>query len=295
MRPTRRLSLLALSAGLAVTGGLVGCGAPKKTAASSAGSGSGAATTASCTPSAMGTVTKGKLTIGTDNPAYAPWFQDNKPSNGKGYESAVGDAIAKDLGYPSSAVTWVKAPFNSVVVAGPKNFDFDLNQVSISPERAKAVSFSSGYYDVTQAVVTYKGSKIAAAKTVAALKSARLGAQVGTTSYTAITDQIEPSRKPAVFDTNDLAVQALKNHQIDGLVVDLPTAFYVTGAQLDDGAIVGQLPAAGGAPEQFGAVLKKGSALTPCISRAVDHLRSQGILARLSQQWLTGQGAPKLS
>lgn len=143
---------------------------------------------------------------------------------------------------------------------GPKKFDFDLNQVSISPERAKQVDFSSGYYDVTQAVVTYKGSKIAGAKSIADLKNAKLGAQVGTTSYTAITDQIKPSNKPAVYDSNDLAVQALKSKQIDGLVVDLPTAFYVTSAQLDNGVIVGQLPSATGKPEQFGAVLQKGPA-----------------------------------
>lgn len=240
-------------------------------------------------------MTKGKLTLGTDDPAYAPWFVDNKPANGKGYESAVGYAVAKALGYDKSSVVWTKVPFNNAITPGKKAFDLDLNQVSISADRAKAVDFSSGYYDVTQAVVTYRGSKIAGAKQVSALKGAKLGAQVGTTSYTAIVNQIKPSAKPAVFDTNDQAVQALKNHQIDGIVVDLPTAFYMTGAQLDDGVIAGQLPAAGDKPEQFGAVLSKGSPLTSCVTKAVNGLRADGRLTTLAETWLSRQGAPKLS
>lgn len=296
MRTNRRLSLLTLAVGLAVTGGLVGCGAPKKdAAAASTGSGPGSSSAVSCSPASMNTVAKGKLTIGTDNPAYGPWFQDNKPANGKGYESAVGFAIAENLGFAQPDVSWIRVPFTNAITPGPKTFDIDLNQVSIDPARAKKVDFSSGYYDVTQAVVTNKGSKIASAKTVADLKGAKLGAQVGSTSYTAITDQIKPSSKPAVFDSNDLAVQALKSKQIDGIVVDLPTAFYVTSAQLNNGVIVGQLPSATGKPEQFGAVLRKGSSLTPCISKAVDALRRNGTLTKLSEQWLTGQGAPKLS
>lgn len=296
MRTISRFPLLVLATGLAVTGGIAGCGAPKKDAApASATGGSGSAAAAPCSPSSMDTVSKGKLTIGTDNPAYGPWFADNKPENGKGYESAVGFAIAKNLGFAQTAVSWTRVPFTNAITPGPKKFDFDLNQVSIDPARAKAVDFSSGYYDVTQAVVTYQGSKIAGAKSIADLKNAKLGAQVGTTSYTAITDQIKPSSKPAVFDSNDLAVQALKSKQIDGLVVDLPTAFYVTSAQLEGGVIVGQLPSATGKPEQFGAVLKKGSSLTSCISKAVDALRQDGTLTKLSQKWLTGQGAPKLS
>ncbi|WP_425484799.1 transporter substrate-binding domain-containing protein [Flexivirga oryzae] len=160
--------------------------------------------------------------------------------------------------------------------------------------RKKAVDFSSGYFDVTQAVISVKGSKIAGAKTVAALRNAKLGAQVGTTSYNAIVDQIKPASQPAVYDTNDQAVQALKNHQIDGIVVDLPTAFYMTSAQLKSGVIIGQLPTTG-KPEQFGAVLTKGSPLTPCVTKAVNTLRSNGTLTKLANKWLTGQGAPKLS
>lgn len=273
------------------------CGAPKDestTAAPGAG-GSGTATADACAKDSLQLTTAGKLTIATDKPVYEPWFVDDDPSNGKGFEGAVAYAIAEKMGFTKDAVTWVRVPFNNVVTPGTKNFDFDLNEFSITEDRKKAVDFSTGYYDVAQTVVTYKGSPIDGKTSMADLAGAKLGAQVGTSSLTAITEQIKPSAKPSVFDTNDLAVQALKNKQIDGLVVDLPTAFYVTSAQLTGGVIVGQLPAAGGQPEQFGAVLAKGSALTPCVSKAVDALRADGTLDTLATEWLSGQGAPKLS
>ena len=248
-----------------------------------------------CTPDAMQTVTDGTLTIATDDPAFEPWFVDNDPTNGKGYESAVAYAVAEQLGYTQDQVAWVKVPFNKVVQPGPKDFDFDVNQVSITEARRKAVDFSSGYYDVVQALITNKGSAIDGATSIADLADAKLGAQVGTTSYTAITDQIQPSVDPAVFDTNDQAVQALKNGQIDGIVVDLPTAYFMTAVQLDDGVIVGQLPLPDGEPEQFGAVLAKDSPLTDCVSSAVDTLREDGVLDQIGQEWLAQQGAPELS
>lgn len=254
-----------------------------------------ATTSDECTPDSMQTLTAGTLTIATDEPAFEPWVVDNDPTNGEGYESAVGYAIAEQLGYTAEQVTWVRVPFNKVVQPGPKDFDFDLNQVSITEARGKAVDFSSGYYDVVQTVITNKGSAIDGATSVADLADAKLGAQVGTTSYTAITDQIQPSQEPAVFDTNDQAVQALKNGQIDGIVVDLPTAYYMTAVQLDDGVIVGQLPLPEGEPEQFGAVLAKDSPLTDCVSSAVDALREDGILDQINQEWLAQQGAPELS
>jgi polar amino acid transport system substrate-binding protein len=248
-----------------------------------------------CTPDSMETVADGTLTIATDDPAYEPWFVDNDPTNGKGYESAVAYAVAEQLGYTADQVTWVTVPFNKVVQPGPKDFDFDVNQVSITEARRKAVDFSSGYYDVVQTVITNKGSSIDGTTSVADLADAKLGAQVGTTSYTAITDQIQPSQDPAVFDTNDQAVQALNNGQIDGIVVDLPTAYFMTAVQLDDGVIVGQLPLPDGEPEQFGAVLGLDSPLTDCISGAVDALRDDGILDQINQEWLAQQGAPELS
>jgi polar amino acid transport system substrate-binding protein len=247
-----------------------------------------------CAKDKLAVKTAGTLTVGTDKPAYEPWFSGNDPSNGKGYESAVTYAVAKKLGFEQAAVKWQTVQFNTAFAPGPKAFDLDVNQVSISEERRKAVDFSSGYYDVRQTVITTAGSKIAEAKSVADLADAKLGAQVGTTSYTALRDQVKPKQKPAVFDTNDLAVQALKNKQIDGIVVDLPTAFYMTAAQLDNGKIVGQLPA-GGQAEQFGFVLAKNSKLTGCVTQAVDALKADGTLANLQKQYLTESGAPELS
>ncbi|MDZ5663717.1 amino acid ABC transporter substrate-binding protein [Nocardioides sp. zg-1308] len=264
------------------------------TSSDSAGSSESPAADA-CTPDSMETVADGTLTIATDTPAYEPWFVDNDPTNGEGYESAVAYAIAEELGYTAEQVSWVTVPFNKVVQPGPKDFDFDVNQVSITEARRKAVDFSSGYYDVVQTVITNEGSAIDGATSVADLADAKLGAQVGTTSYTAITDTIQPSEDPAVFDTNDQAVQALKNGQIDGIVVDLPTAYFMTAVQLDDGVIVGQLPLPEGEPEQFGAVLAKDSPLTDCVSSAVDALREDGILDQINQEWLAQQGAPELS
>jgi len=258
-------------------------------------SGSPSASEDTCPPGALTTRTPGKLTIGTDNPAYAPWFSDNKPSNGKGFESAVAYQVANRLGYPQSNVVWTSVPFNNAIAPGPKAYDIDINQFSITPERKQAVDFSSPYYLVRQTVITIKGSKIAGATTIAALRGARLGAQVGTTSYQAITEEIKPTVKPSVFNNNDDAKKALQNGTIDGLVVDLPTAFYMTGAELTGGVIVGQLPQVG-VPEQFGIVLDKDSPLTGCVSKAVDQLRQDGTLAVLEKTWLAGTGgAPELS
>ncbi len=257
--------------------------------------GTATSTANSCPPGALDTKAAGKLTIGTDNPAYEPWFSDNKPSNGKGFESAVAYQVAQRLGYPAANVTWTQVPFNNAIAPGPKPYDMDINQFSITDERKRAVDFSSAYYLVRQTVITLKGDKIASATTIAGLKDAKLGAQVGTTSYQAITDVIKPTTKPQVFNSNDDAKKALQNGTIDGLVVDLPTAFYMTGAELDNGVIVGQLPQVG-VPEQFGIVLDKDSPLTPCVKQAVDQLRQDGTLAVLEKTWLAGtSGARELS
>ena len=246
------------------------------------------------TAGSLKTLNSGFLTIGTDDPAYTPWFANNKPANGKGFESAVAYAVAKQLGYPAAKVKWVKAPFNTVIQPGKKSFDLDINEVSITPERAKAVDFSTGYYDVAQALITTTKSKIAKAKTIADLGNAKLGAAVGTTSYSTITDVIKPKAKPSVFDTNDIATQALINGQIDGLVLDLPTAFYVAAASLKNGLIVGQFTPKSGS-EQFGLVLSKGSALTKSVSAAVDALRANGTLKKIAAKWLSNTaGAPVL-
>jgi polar amino acid transport system substrate-binding protein len=247
-----------------------------------------------CDPSGLSTKTGGTLTIGTDSPAYPPWFVDNKPANGHGYESAVAYAVADKLGYSTGKVKWTVVSFNNAIAPGAKPYDIDINEFSISAERRKAVDFSSPYYDVHQAVVALKTSPLTKTKSVADLKSAKLGAQVGTTSYDAITQVVKPSQQPQVFNNNDDAKKALQNGQIQGLVLDLPTAFEVT-SEIDGAQIVGQLPQPSGTPEQFGIVLDKGSSLTPCVSKAVDSLKSDGSLDKLQQQWLSADaGAPEL-
>jgi polar amino acid transport system substrate-binding protein len=277
-----RRAVAAATIGLLATA--VGCAPQPEDKAASTPSGSASN---ACAKGKLATKTSGKLTIATDEPAYEPWFKDDKPANGKGYESAVAYAVAKQLGYDKSAVVWQGVPFNKAFAPGEKTFDFDINQVSISAERKKAVDFSSGYYDVRQAVVALKGSKAAKATGIAGLKNLKLGAQVGTTSLNYISDVVKPSQQEAAFSKNDQAVSALKNGQVDAIVVDLPTAFYITSAQVTNAKIVGQFENQGGTPEQFGLVLDKGSDLTSCVTSAVDALRKAGTLAKLEKQWLS--------
>lgn len=282
----RRRSARMIAASIAVT---VAAGL----ALTACGSSETAAGGSSCEAGKLATKTAGTLTIATDEPVYEPWFVDNDPTNGKGFEGAVAYAVASKLGYPKDKVTWVRAGFDSVISPAPKKFDFDINEFSITPDRAKVVTFSTGYYDVAQAVVTTADSKIAGAASVADLKGAVLGAQLGTTSLKVINDVIKPTDKPAVFNTNDDAVKALQNGQIDGVVTDLPTAFYMSGAQLDNGKVVGQLPA-GGDAEQFGLLMEKDSSIAGCVSTAVDALRADGTLKGLATEWLAKAGAPEL-
>lgn len=267
--------------------GLAGCAPQSATPNPSAAPGQ------VCTKdSGMPTKTAGKLTIGTDDPAYAPWFKDNKPENGEGFESAVAHAVAEKLGYGREDLTWIRVKFDSAIAPGPKDFDFVINQFSITDERKEAVDFSSPYYLVRQAVVAMKSSKIAGKSSLADLSNAKLGAQVGTTSFQAITDVIKPKTKPQVYNSNDDAKKALQNGQIDGIVVDLPTAFQITSSEITDATIVGQVPQVG-LPEALGLVLDKGSMLTGCVSNAVNDLRNDGTLAELEKKWLASVGGAK--
>ncbi|MHA3700578.1 ABC transporter substrate-binding protein [Jatrophihabitans sp. YIM 134969] len=291
-----KFRLLPLATLVAVGAAALAACAPADDDNGSTASGSGSAATNACTPDALDTLAAGKFTFGTDQPVYEPWFVDDTPTNGKGFESAVAYAVAEQLGYSQDQVAWTRVTFNAAIAPGPKTFDADINEFSITDERKQAVDFSSPYYDVTQAVVALNGSKAAGVTDLAGLKDLKLGAQVGTTSYTAITDVVKPSQQPSVFNTNDDAKAALTNKQIDALVVDLPTAFYITSAELENSKIVGQLPESGGTAEQFGMVLDKGSPLTTCVSGAVDALRSNGTLDKLVDQWLSQAGsAPELS
>ena len=252
-----------------------------------------AATAESCKPGQLPTQQDGVLTVATDQPAYPPYFEDEDPTNGKGFESAVAYAIADQLGYPAAKVKWTVEPFNSSYAPGPKDFDFDVNQISISPVREKAVDFSAPYYTANQAVVALKGSDAAAAKSLADLQDAQIGVQIGTTSLDAVEAEIEPSEEPQVFNNSGDVVTALKNEQIDAVVVDLPTALYLTAVQVPSATVVGQFSAPGG--DQWGALLEKDSALTACVSEAVDELRESGELQQLETRWMSqAAGAPEL-
>ena len=252
-----------------------------------------------CAKEELVTVADGSLTIATDNPAFPPWFQDAEgapwdpttPPTGLGYEAAVADAVAEQLGFAPDEVRWVVVPFNNIFRPGPKDFDFDINQVSYLPERDTAVDFSDSYYDVEQAVVTLKGSEFAGATSLAELQDAKLGAQVGTTSYNAIVDLIQPSQDPAVYDTNNDAITALKNKQIDGIVVDFPSTGYITAVQVPNATVVGRLPAG---EEYFGLVFEEGNPLRDCANEAIAALQADGSIEQFQEEWINTAAPPVL-
>ena len=231
--------------------------------------------------------TSGQLTIGTDSPAYEPWFADNDPANGKGYESAVAYAVAEQLGFSPDQVQWVKVPFNKSYAPGPKDFDFDINQISITPKRAEVVDFSDGYYQAAQAVIALNGTAGAEATSLDDLKGLRLGAQTGTTSLTAIRDVIQPDQDPAVFEDTNAAKSALQNDQVDAILADLPTAFYISAVEIPKSTIVGQFQPETGQQEEFGMLFEKGSGLVPCVNEALAALKDDGTLDQIEQQWLS--------
>lgn len=257
-----------------------------------------------CARENLALVTPGSLTIGTDNPAYPPYFDPDpadsnwelgNPTNGKGFEGAVAYAVAKQLGFSKEEVTWVAVKFDNAYAPGPKTFDFDINQVSYKPERAQTADLSDGYYVLSQSLVAVGGTPIAGAKSIADLAGYQFGAQAGTTSYDTIVNVIKPTKEPRVYDSNDAAIEALKNKQIDGLVVDLPTAFFVTAVQVENGVIVGQFPPAAGEQEHFSLVLTKDSKLTPCANQAIAALKADGTLEQITQEWLADKAnAPVL-
>jgi polar amino acid transport system substrate-binding protein len=283
--------LLALAVLILTACGSSGGGGSSSSSSSSSSGGKSSA--GACTKGKLALTHSGTLTVGTDKPAYPPYFEGNDPRNGKGFESAVAYAVAKQLGFARSEVTWTTEPFNASYAPGPKSFDFDINEISITPKRAQHVDFSTPYYTAPQAVVALKSSSAAKATSLAQLKSAKLGVQVGTTSLDAVTQSIKPSSQPQVFNDSNDTVRALKIRRIDAIVVDLPTAFYITAAQVPSAKIVGQFAAPGG--DSWGLLLQKGSKLTSCVNRAVAKLRSDGTLKQISDRWMGGQaGAPAL-
>jgi polar amino acid transport system substrate-binding protein len=268
-------------------------------AASAAGVRSSAAGIPGCAKDSLALLNEGQLTVGADNPAFPPWFggaektkpwKISDPNSGKGYESAVAYAIARKLDFAKGEVEWVPVPFNNSFRPGKKNFDFYVTQVSYLPERARNVAFSRPYYFVQQSVVAIKGTPIANVRSIAGLRRYKLGAQVGTTSYRTIANQVKPTTQPAVFDTNNDAVTALKNKQIDGLVVDFPSTGFITGVQVTNARVVGRFESKG-AKEYFGLVFQKGNPLVACVNRAIAQLRSDGTLQRLERVWLAQAGS----
>lgn len=311
MRPFARVPALAILALVAVAcGPAASASSPPATAAAPTKAPT-AAPTAAPTPDACATanlavLTAGKLTIGTNNPAFPPYFAIREggntppwedlgytgdPTTGKGFEGAVAYAVAKQLGFSADQVVWVVVPFANSYAPGPKSFDFDINQVSYTAERAQAADLSVGYYGLNQAVVAFKDNAVASATSIADLAAYRFGAEIGTTSYQTIENVIKPTTEGMVYDTNDLAIAALKAKQIDAIIVDLPTADFVVNVQIEDSAatIVGQLDGAAGTDEHFSLVLAKGSALTPCVNGAIEALTADGTLATLASTWLPFQ------
>lgn len=272
------------AAAVAIAGGLTACGSSGNSSAPS-GSGSSSATVASCSRSGISKqlFKPGVLTIATDNPVYTPWFVSNTPTNGKGYESAVAYAVASQLGFSKSQVTWVHEPFNSTYAPGPKAFDFDINEVSFTPQRAQAVTFSNSYYPVQQAIVALKGSPIVTKHSPADLKTYQYGDQIGTTGLTYINTKIQPTKTPKVFNTLALAASALAAHRVDAVVTDTPTAQFMASSQLKHAVLVAQFPTVG---EHYGLVLAKGNTLVTCVNKALAALRSNGTLTALQHKWL---------
>jgi polar amino acid transport system substrate-binding protein len=246
-----------------------------------------------CAADQLELVSDGELTIGTDSPAFPPWFEDDDPTNGEGFESAVAYAVAEELGFAEDEVTWTVVQFNNIFAPGEKDFDMAINQVSITDRREQQVDFSDGYYDVNQAVVGFEDSAAAGATTAADLQGLRLGAQVGTTSLDFITEVIEPEQEPFVYNDNAAAKAALDAQQIDGIVLDLPTAFYVSAVEIEGTAVIGQFPSTGDEPEQFGIVVEEGNPLRDCINEALATLDEDGTLAEIEDEWLSqATGAP---
>jgi polar amino acid transport system substrate-binding protein len=254
--------------------------------------GDGAESGVSCEKEDLTLVQEGVLTIGTDDPVFDPWMIDNDPSNGQGFESAVAYAVAEELGFTAEEVEWVVVPFNNSYAPGEKDFDFDINQISITPERDEVVDFSDGYYNANQALLGFADSEIASVTTLEELRAFRLGAQVGTTSLDFINDVIQPETEPLVYDTNADAKAAFDAGQLDGLVLDLPTAFYVSDVEIEGSAVIAQFPTGGETGEQFGMLFEEGNPLRDCVNEALANID----LAAIQQEWLSdGVDAPVIA
>ena len=283
----RQIAVAAVAAITALTAsaGLAACSSISSSSSGAASSASSTASADSCSNAAIGKdlYAKDVLTVATDKPAYPPWFENNQPSNGQGYESAVAYAVASQLGFSKSAVKWAYEPFDDSYAPGPKKFDFDINEVSYSAQRAQVVSFSNSYYDVQQSLVALKSSPIVSKHSPSDLKSYVFGDQVGTTSLAFINSQIQPTHTPKVFETLNDVKQALQTKQIAALVTDTPTAQYISSSEIPGSVMVAQFPSTG---EHYGLLFAKGNPLVGCVNKALATLKSNGTLAKLTAQYL---------
>jgi polar amino acid transport system substrate-binding protein len=274
--------IMSAVAAVAISAGIVACGSSSPSS-SSPPAASGAAASCSNASIQKYLYTKGQLTVATDSPAYPPWFENNTPSNGKGYESAVAYAIAKQFGFKTSQVHWAYEPFDASYAPGPKKFDFDINEISYTPQRATAVTFSASYYDVNQSLVALKNTPIVTKHSPAELKTYVYGDQVGTTSLAFITSQIQPTAQPKVFQTLNDVKSALQTHQIAALVTDTPTAQYISSSEIPGSVMVAQFPSTG---EHYGLLFSLGDPLVTCVNKAIGTLKSNGTLQALQKQYL---------
>ena len=259
-------------------------------ACSSDDSGDSAAGGEGCSVDQLNLVEAGVLTIGTGEPVFEPWMVDDDPTNKQGFESAVAYAVAEEMGFSDDQVTWVRTTFDEAIAPGDKNFDFNLQQYSITEARDEAVDFSNGYYTVKQALIVYPGSGVENATTTEELQDSKLGAAIGTTSLDYIDNVIQPTEKAAVYDTNADAKSAMDAGQVDGLVFDLPTAYFITAVEIPDATIVGQFEDPADQPEELGFVFVEGNTLVTCVNEALDTLEGDGTLAALEQEWLAQGG-----
>jgi polar amino acid transport system substrate-binding protein len=290
LRSHRLIALALVVAAIAVLGA---CGDDDDDGDSGGGASTSAEQADACSKDQLALTNSGQLTVGTDKPAFPPYFVDDDPTNGKGFESAVAYAVADELGFAENEVEWTVVPFNASYAPGPKNFDFDINQISITPQREKAVDFSRPYYEAPQAVVAPKNSEFANVESFADLQGATIGVQIGTTSLDAVREVVQPSEDPKVFNDSNDVITALKQGQVDAVVVDLPTAFFVTAAQVPGSKIVGQFSAPGG--DSFGLLLEKDSELTECVDQALAALEESGELEEITNKWMgAAAGAPEL-
>jgi len=253
---------------------LVGCGGQGSGTAAQGGSGS----KESCDIENPPLYKEGVLTVATDKPAYPPWFEGS-PENYSGFEGEVANEIAERMDLP---IKWVVEPFNRSYAPGAKDYDFDINQITITPEREKAVDFSDGYFDNAQGVLALKGSPAAGAESIADLKDVRLGAQVGTTSLDFINETIKPNKEPKIYDTTNDAKSALESGQIDAFVTDLVTTVYLRDFEIDNSVVVGQYPR----NEQFGMLFEEGNPLVGCVNEILGQMKKDGTLQELKEKYL---------